>query len=53
MNKFRRFFLKKFSFNILLSGIFLSNLDKMNIKNSKIIKKSKFRNLIWYLDKND
>ena len=53
MNKLRRFFLKKFSINILLSGIFLLNLDKMNFKNLKKIKKSKFKNLIWYLDKND
>lgn len=53
MNKYRRFFIKTFSSSILISGMFFSLISLQNQKFFKKIKKSKFKNYVWYLDKND
>ena len=53
MNKHRRFFIKIFGLNILISGIFLSFIPQQNLKFLKQRKKSKSKNHIWYLDRND
>ena len=49
MNKYRRFFIKKFSLNILISGIFFSFIPKQNYKFLKKNKKLKSKN--HYYDK--
>ncbi len=53
MNKYRRFFIKMFSLNILISGIFISFTSKQDLKFLKNIKKLKSKNHVWYLDRND
>lgn len=53
MNKYRRFFIKTFGSSILLSGIFFSFISLQHQKFWGNIKKTKFKNYVWYLDKND